>query len=136
MAISIDKQFGVHQYAMQLRSERASVLANNIANADTPGYQARDMDFGQMLKARMGETSDPLAMTGSSSSSANMQGLAQSDTINGLKYRTPSQPSIDGNTVDVDRERSEFTRNTMEYQAAFEFLNGKIKSLLTAIKGE
>jgi len=134
MAISIDKQLGVHQYAMQLRSERASILANNIANADTPGYQARDMDFGQMLKARMGETSDPLTMT--SSSSSHMQGLAQSDAIDGLKYRTPSQPSIDGNTVDVDRERSEFTRNTMEYQAAFEFLNGKIKSLLTAIKGE
>ncbi len=134
MSISIDKQFGVHQYALQLRSQRASVLANNIANADTPGFRARDIDFGQMLKAQMGETSDTLGMT--TSSSNQMQGLAQADAINGLKYRNASQPSIDGNTVDIDRERSEFARNTMEFQAAFEFLNGKIKSLLTAIKGE
>lgn len=134
MSISIDKQFGVHQHALQLRSQRASILANNIANADTPGYQARDIDFSQMLKARMGETSDTLPMAGSSNN--HMQSLAQADAVNGMKFRAPTQPSIDGNTVDVDRERTEFTRNTMEFQAAFEFLNGKIKSLLTAIKGE
>lgn len=134
MSISIDKHFGVHQHALQLRAERASILANNIANADTPGYQARDMDFSQMLKARMGEASDAMPMAGSSS--RHMQGLAQADAVNGLKYRTPTQPSIDKNSVDVDRERTEFTRNTMEFQAAFEFLNGKIKSLLSAIKGE
>lgn len=134
MAISIDKHFGVHQYAMQLRAERSSILANNIANADTPGYQARDMDFGQMLKARMGEPSDVVPLNRSATGHA--QGLLEPDAINGMKYRNPAQPSIDGNTVDVDKERSEFARNTMEYQAAFEFLNGKIKSLLTAIKGE
>lgn len=134
MSISIDKHFGIHQQALQLRSQRASILANNIANADTPGFKARDMDFSQMLRAQMGETSDilPLADTGA----GRAKGLLQSDAINGLKYRTPSQPSIDGNTVDADKERTEFTRNTMEFQAAFEFLNGKIKSLLTAIKGE
>ena len=134
MSISIDKQFGVHQYALQLRSQRASVLANNIANADTPGFKARDIDFQQMLRAQMGEASDTLGMTATTSGS--VQGLAESDVVNGLKYRTPSQPAIDGNTVDIDKERSEFTQNTMEFQAAFEFLNGKIKSLLTAIKGE
>ena len=134
MAISIDKQFGIAQYALQLRSERASILANNIANADTPGFKARDIDFAEMLKARMGEKSDVLPMTQSGSNQ--MQGLAQSDTINGLKYRTASNPSVDGNTVDSQKERTEFVRNSMEYQAAFEFLNGKIKSLLTAIKGE
>ena len=134
MSISIDKHLGVHQHAMQLRSQRASVLANNIANADTPGFKARDVDFSQMLKAQMGEASDTLPMT--SSASGHIQGLAQADTISGLKYRTPSQPAIDGNTVDADRERTEFTRNTMEFQAAFEFLNGKIRSIISAIKGE
>lgn len=134
MSISIDKQFGVHQQALQLRSQRAAVLADNIANADTPGFRARDMDFAQMLKAQMGEASDTLAVQ--TSSNRHMQSLAQAESINGLKYRNPTQPSIDGNTVDVDRERTEFTRNTMEFQAAFEFLNGKIKSLLTALKGE
>lgn len=134
MSISIDKHFGVHQHALQLRAQRASILANNIANADTPGYQARDMDFQQMLKARMGEPAEHLPMV--ESSSRHLQGLAKPDAISGLKYRTPTQPSIDKNSVDVDRERSEFTRNTLEFQAAFEFLNGKIKSLLSAIKGE
>lgn len=134
MGISIDKQFGIHQYALQLRSDRASVLANNIANADTPGYQARDIDFGEMLKARMGERSDTLPLN--TSSNSHMQNLVAAESINGLKYRNPSQPSLDGNTVDVDRERAEYSRNTMEFQAAFEFLNGKIKSLLTALKGE
>jgi len=134
MAISIDKQFGVHQYALQLRAQRASVLANNIANADTPGYKARDIDFSQMLKAQMGESSDSLQLQATGAN--HQQSMAQADAINGLKYRNPTQPAIDGNTVDVDKERTEFTRNTMEFQAAFEFLNGKIKSLLTAIKGE
>ena len=105
-----------------------------IANADTPGFKARDMDFNAMLKAKMGEASDALPMT--ASETGNMQGLLQSDTLDGLKYRNPSQPSIDGNTVDAQKERTEFVRNTMEYQAAFQFLNGRIKSLLTAIKGE
>lgn len=134
MAIGIDKQLGIHQHALLLRSQRASVLANNVANADTPGYKARDLDFGEMLKARMGDTTSQVSMQ--TSSSSHMQGLAQADSINGLKYRTPTQPSIDGNTVDADREKTEFARNTMEFQAAFEFLNGRIKSLLTAIKGE
>lgn len=134
MAISIDKHLGIHQYALQLRSDRSAVLASNIANADTPGYKARDLDFGEVLKNQMGESSSQVPMQ--TSSSSHMQGLLESDSINGLKYRTPSQPAIDGNTVDADRERTEFARNTMEYQAAFEFLNGKIKSLLTAIKGE
>lgn len=134
MSISIDKHFGIHQHALLLRSQRASVLANNIANADTPGFKARDLDFAQMLKAQMGETSETLPMT--TTGSHHVQGLIQADAITGLKYRTPSQPAIDGNTVDADRERTEFVRNSMEFQAAFEFLNGKIKSLISAIKGE
>ncbi|MFZ5601393.1 MAG: flagellar basal body rod protein FlgB [Pseudomonadota bacterium] len=134
MAISIDKHLGIHQYALQLRSERAGVLANNLANADTPGYQARDIDFGAVLKSQMGDNTGMVPMQ--ATSAGHQQGLLQSDAVNGLKYRLPSQPSIDGNTVDADKEKTEFARNTMEFQAAFEFLNGKIKSLLSAIRGE
>lgn len=134
MSISIDKQFGVHQHALQLRSDRAAVLASNIANADTPGFKARDIDFSQVLKARMGEQSDTLPMV--TSAGTHLHSLASAEAINGLKYRNPTQPSIDGNTVDVDRERAEYSRNAMEFQAAFEFLNGKIKSLLSALRGE
>ncbi len=134
MAISIDKHFGIHQHALELRSQRASVLANNIANADTPGYKARDLDFQSMLQARMGEPSDKLTLKTSNQSHTST--LLQADTISGLKFRNPSQPAIDGNTVDAQVEKTEFARNTMEYQAAFEFLNGKVKSLLSAIRGE
>ena len=132
MAISIDKLFGVHQHALQLRAERASVLANNIANADTPGYKARDIDFQSMLAARMGAQSDTLAMD--KSRTTHMNSLSQPDAINGLKYRTPLHPAIDDNTVDAHLEKTEFVNNSMGYQAAFQFLNGRIKSMLTALK--
>lgn len=134
MAISFDKAFGSHLHAMSLRAERSAVLANNIANADTPGYQARDFDFHQELKARMGNASGNLKMQ--TSSSGHSTQLLQPDAINGLKYRTPGQPSLDGNTVDVQVERAEFARNTLEYQAAFTFLNGRITGLKSAIRGE
>lgn len=134
MAISFDKALGVHAHAMQLRADRSAVLANNIANADTPGYQARDIDFKQMLQARMGNAEGNLELKTSNPNHAN--GLIQADSINGLKYRIPTQPSIDGNTVDVQVERAEFARNTLEYQAAFTFLNSRVKGLKSAIRGE
>ena len=134
MAISIDKQFGIHQHALQLRAERASVLANNIANADTPGYKARDIDFQDVLKARMGEQSESLSMQQSRSN--HMNRIATPDAINGLKYRTPLHPAVDENTVDAHLEKTEFVNNSVGYQAAFQFLNGRIKSMLTAIKGQ
>ncbi|AUM11654.1 flagellar basal body rod protein FlgB [Ketobacter alkanivorans] len=134
MAISIDKHIGLYQHALELRSQRANVLANNIANADTPGYKARDIDFQQMLKVRMGETADIVPVE--STSANHFIAIPQADTITGLKYRNPTQPAIDGNTVDAQAEKTEFARNTMEYQAAFEFLNGKVKSLMSAIRGD
>lgn len=134
MSFSIDKYFGIQQHALELRSQRASVLANNIANADTPGYKARDLDFQSMLSARMGESSDTLSMD--ANQPQHFSAIAQADTINGLKFRNPTQPAIDGNTVDSQTEKTEFVRNTMEYQAAFEFLNGKVKAMLTAIRGD
>lgn len=135
MAISFNKALGSYESAMLLRSERSAVLANNIANADTPGYQARDMNFQDVLKARMGQASGnslPLATP----DTGHAQNLIQPDAINGLQYRTPSQPSIDGNTVDLQVERAEFARNTLEYQAAFTLLNGRINGLRAAIRGD
>ena len=134
MAINFDNALGIHQYAMQLRAERSQVLANNIANSDTPGYKARDFDFHAMLKARMGQPGGNLEMK--TTDAAHTSNLIQQDAINGLKFRTPSQPSIDGNTVDLQKERAEFARNTLEYQAAFTFLNSKVKGLKSAIRGD
>ena len=134
MAISFDKAFGVHDDALTLRSERAKVLANNIANADTPGYKARDIDFQQVLKSMTGKPGGSLPMTSSGNGHAN--GLLSADSINGLQYRSEVQPSIDGNTVDLQKERTEFTRNTMEFNTSFTFVNGRIRGLMNAIRGE
>ena len=134
MAISFDKAFGVHAEALTLRSERANILASNIANADTPGYKARDIDFHQVLKSMTSQQGGSLPMASTSNGHAN--GLLSADSINGLQYRSNLQPSIDGNTVDLQKERVEFTRNTMEFNTSFTMVNGKIRGLMTAIRGE
>lgn len=134
MAISIEKYFGVHQHALELRSQRANVLANNIANADTPGYQAKDLDFQEMLKVRMGETRGSTHLD--VRDQGHMNTTSQGESITGLKFRNPSQPSIDGNTVDAQMEKTQFVQNTLEFQSAFQFLTGRVKSLMSAIRGE
>ena len=134
MAINFDKAFGVHVNALELRSERSNILANNIANADTPGYKSRDIDFHQVLESMSGEQGSDLSMK--TTSSGHATGLLTGESINGLKYRTQTQPSIDGNTVDLQKERAEFTRNTLEFNSSFTFVNGTIKGLMKAIRGE
>ena len=134
MAISIDKQFGIHQHALQLRSQRAGVLANNIANSDTPGYKARDIDFQSLLASKMGESSDHLNLK--TTQSGHASNLLQGETIGGLKYRNPSQPAIDGNTVEEHVEHAQYMENALAFEASFLFLKSKFSGLLSAIRGE
>lgn len=134
MAISFSNALGVHEAALQLRTKRAEVIASNLANVDTPNYKARDIDFKSALK-------NQLAMSGNSGSmkatNSRHFGAAQGVvSAADLKYRTPLQPSVDGNTVDEQSEMSRFAKNTMDFQASFQFLNGKFKGLSKAIKGE
>jgi len=138
MAISFDKALGIHQQALQLRVDRAEVLANNLANADTPGYKARDLDFqailGQQIAGQgQGQSLAMQTTNGKHLPLSSEAGMLASDA---LMYRTPSQPSIDGNTVDSQEELAEFMKNAMDYQASFRFLNGRFKGMLSAIKGE
>ena len=127
----MDNLFGIHATALKLRGNRAELLAANIANADTPNYKARDIDFKRTLsmvateKADMRVTSDKHI-----DSSGNSKMGAE------ILYRIPSQPSLDGNTVDLQTERSAFLENSMMYQTSLQFLNGKIRGLMTAIRGE
>ncbi|MDX1452977.1 MAG: flagellar basal body rod protein FlgB [Oleiphilaceae bacterium] len=132
MAISFDKALGVHAQALELRSQRAEILANNLANADTPGFKARDIDFQRILKEQMG-TQDALAMATTDGQHLPHGELNAADA---LLYRAPLQPSIDGNTVETQREIAEFSKNAMDFQASFQFLNSKFKGLSSAIKGE
>ncbi len=131
MAINFDKAFGVHQYTLGVRSRRSEVLASNIANADTPKYKARDVNFGDALAAAKTGSNFSLQRTNSKHFAISSQ--MQSD----IKFRVPNQPDTgDGNTVDVQKERSAFMQNSMEYQASLNFLNSKIAGLRKAIKGQ
>ena len=130
MAISFDKVFGLHEQGVLLRAKRAEVIASNIANADTPGYKAKGMDFQKAMQqaAKMQQTGVVRTHEKHLSTSTSL--------TSEVKYRTPDQPDTgDGNTVDVQVERNLYLQNSLEYQAGIQFLNGKIKGLKKAITG-
>ncbi len=135
MAISFDNALGIHQHALQARVQRAEVLANNMANADTPGYKARDIDFQAMMKQAQSNTSGFGMATTHSGHIASGIGAPGVAGDSDLLYRTPHQPSIDGNTVDAQQEQSRFMRNAMDYQASFQFLSSKFSGITKALTG-
>ena len=124
--------------ALQLRSERQRLIASNIANADTPGYVARDMDFAKTLRAATGAL--PAASTIATSHPGHIgsgaPGLSGGTVASELLYATPSQTSIDRNTVDMDRERASFADNAVHYEATLRFINGGVRTMLAAINGQ
>ncbi len=131
MSISFDNALGIHEDALHLRSRRAEVLANNLANADTPGFKARDIDF----KAALNNASEQQEMAMQRSNPGHIDERGGSGEAE-LLYRNPLQPAIDGNTVDAQVEMANYTRNAMDFQASFQFLNGRFQGLMTAIRGE
>ncbi len=133
MAISFDSALGIHQSALLVRSQRAEVLANNIANADTPNYKARDLDFKSILA---GQSSSGQMVPVDRTQRGHIGGLIEPDFAADLMYRQSLQPSIDGNTVDVQIEQAEYARNAMDFQASFTLLNKKFSGLMKAIKGD
>jgi flagellar basal-body rod protein FlgB len=128
---SLDKALGIHSQALSLRGQRAQVLASNLANADTPNYKAKDMDFKSAMSRAQGQTIDP-KRTHAGHLTAPGEAAAGTD----LKYRIPLQPSLDGNTVDTHHEQSAYAENAVQYQASLQFLGGRLKSILAAIRGE
>lgn len=110
--------FGVHGAALQVRAQRMGVLASNIANASTPGFKARDIDFKTALAGMTGDTPDNGAIDAAT------------------KYRVPSQTSMDGNTVELSAEQTAFAENAVQYQTTLAFLNGRIGQITRALKGE
>jgi flagellar basal-body rod protein FlgB len=135
MAISFDSALGIHEKALGYRSQRAEVLANNLANADTPNYKARDLDFASVLAAQADKNnSGAFAMATTNTGHIAMEGLSSGEA--GLNYRVPTQPSIDQNTVDEQIEQSNYAENAVQFQASFTLLNAKFKGLVAAIRGE
>ena len=130
MTITTDSVFGLNAPALDLWQRRSEVLASNLANADTPGYHARDVDFRAALQ-QVGGESGQLAMSTPTAGQVD----ASSASADELKYRVPMQPSMDGNTVDTQVEQSAFASNTVHYQASLSFINATIQTLRLAITG-
>lgn len=133
MTDMIDNYLGTHVRALTVRSQRASLLANNIANADTPNYKAQDINFRQTLKQQMSEAGSKLNVTHGSHIPLN-GGPGSSTPV--VQYRVPHLSSLDGNTVDTDIENGQFSDNAVRYQASLEFLNKRITGLIGALRGE
>jgi flagellar basal-body rod protein FlgB len=125
----IKQHFGVHDDALALRSQRNTILASNIANAATPHFKARDIDFETAMAKALPD--GPLATT-------DARHISRSQKLNAdrLMYRDPTNPSLDGNTVELAVEQMEFSENVVRYQTSLTFLNRKISGLMSAIKGE
>lgn len=121
--MAADTLFGVHGAALEVRSQRMGLLASNIANASTPGFKARDVDFRSALAA--------VEQAGGAS------GTAGADAFQGaVKYRVANQTSMDANTVDLNQEQTAFAENAVQYQTTLSFLNGRISEITRALKGE
>lgn len=136
MTSKLDSALSFQQQALGLRAYRQQVLAGNIANADTPNYKARDFDFSTALKeaqAGSGTVGGGLAM--SRTSSGHLP-AADGTAPARLMYRTPVQASVDGNTVEMDIERAQFSENAIQYEAGLTFITSKIKTLMSAIQGQ
>jgi flagellar basal-body rod protein FlgB len=110
--------FGIHGKALELRSQRLGLITSNIANAGTPGYKARDLDFSAALNASERGQGTDRAMAGA------------------IRYRVPVMPSLDGNTVEMATEQTAFAENAVAYQATLSFIRGRVENLTRALKGE
>lgn len=131
MALSFDKALGIHADALQVRSRRLELLASNMANADTPNYKARDIDF----RAALGHAEQGQAVRMRRTHAAHVAAGTPSLGIE-PQYRVPSQPSLDGNTVDAQLEQAAFSQNAVQYQASLDFLNARFRGLRNALRGE
>jgi flagellar basal-body rod protein FlgB len=128
-----DSILGLAPQVMTLRARRLEIIANNLANADTPGFKARDIDFASQMRAQLGDDAGSLRRT-------HARHLDTSGAVDGgeppLAYRVPGQPSMDGNTVETQREHALFMDNAIRYQASVTLLDGRIKSALRTLRGE
>ncbi|MCI0653250.1 MAG: flagellar basal body rod protein FlgB [Methylococcaceae bacterium] len=132
MSISFDTAFGNHTQALRLHGKRMELLAANLANADTPGFKAKDIDFRSVLNEAQSKVS-PVTLTASRDGHFGPQIGVPALTA---MYRVPAQASLDGNTVETQIEQAKFAENSLQYQISMQFVSGTIKGLLTAIRGE
>ena len=160
---NIDSTFDFHQAALRVRGQRQEVLASNLANADTPNYKARDIDFGSTLKNALGKLTSPSALIGAAAtiatlpaqlatapltiaksllatSAMHLGGKENADSAEAgvsdsdIKYRTAAQGNVDGNTVDADIERNQFADNALRYESSLTILRNQIKDMQAVLQ--
>jgi flagellar basal-body rod protein FlgB len=124
----LDKALGVHAQALGMRSQRMELLARNIANADTPNFKARDIDFKQVMQ----QTQETAMVT----TQAGHISQAESDPAGGVKYRTPFNTAFDGNTVELNVEQAKYGKSAADYQATLNFLEQRVSGIRKALRGE
>lgn len=133
MINKLDKFLGFQQSALNMRTTRQTLLASNIANADTPGFKARDFDFSKALQNSLASGQMSAGLTTTSARHIHPSGFRSIGSAQ-AQYRVPQQPSVDGNTVDMDTERMQFADNAIRYDAGLNFISGQIRGLLSAIR--
>lgn len=126
----LDNALGIHEQALQVRSRRLEVLSQNIANADTPNYKARDIDFRAVL-SDVGRQENALVSTQNRHFD-----MAQGPDVDGMRFRTPFNTSFDGNTVEISVEQAQYGKAAADYQATLNFLENRISGIRKALKGE
>jgi len=131
MPVNFNNAFGIHDDALMLFERRTQLIAENIANADTPGYKARDIDFDQVLQNTQNNQGITLNKTNKGHIDLNQQRFS-----NDIKYREVEQSAADGNTVDSQKEKAAFAENSIRYQTTLNFLTRRISGLKTAFRGE
>ncbi|MBA3581969.1 MAG: flagellar basal body rod protein FlgB [Gammaproteobacteria bacterium] len=129
----LDQHFGIHAKALTVRSQRSELLASNIANAETPNYKARDLDFKSILSSEAKANDDSLGNTMLSTANGHIH---DNEFSANTLYRVPNQSALDGNTVDPHMEHSQFTENAVRYQISLQLLNSKITGMLKALTGD
>ena len=134
MTFSTASMFGIHEQAISIRTRRAEILASNIANADTPGYKAQDLDFKTALKNAQENISSGTNIALTNDKHLNIENIGSDSAI---MFRQNYQPDTgDGNSVDINIERMAYMQNSLEYQTTIEFLNSRINGLRKVIAGE
>jgi flagellar basal-body rod protein FlgB len=131
---NLNSYLGIHPAGLKVSAQRTEQLARNLANADTPNYKSRDIDFRSAL-AKAGGADAPVRMTATHAGHIAVGGALEGGMPE-LKYRVPLAPSLDGNTVDAQLEQAAFAENAVRYQASLTFLGAKFRALITAITGQ
>lgn len=134
MTNRLDNALQFHQNALNIRAYRQQLLSSNIANADTPNYKARDLDFKAALSGALGDRLGPLALA--TTARGHQQGVTTNPLEAAARYRTEQQSSVDGNTVNMDVERAAFAENALHYEASITFINGLLRSMQSAVQGQ